>query len=505
MTSPAPALAGGPAEGQPRRLSLWVCSISVFIVMLDGTIVTVALPRIGRDFDAGVSGLQWVTDGYLLVLACGLLGAGAAGDRLGRRRVFQCGLLLFGIGSIACSLAPGLATLVGFRMLQGLGAAMLVPASLSIIAVTFPDRKQRAAAMGTWGAISGLAVAAGPLLGGILVDTLGWRAIFWVNVPIVVLAVLLSRRYLTESRAPHPRRADAPGQTLAVAFLAMLTYALIDAPGAGWDSATTLTLFAGAMATLAGFIAVEHRSAEPLLDLGVFTDRAFAGAAVVAVLIFFAVNGFTFLTTLYLQDVRGDSPLIAGLSLLPATAIILVAAPLSGRLTGRYGPRWPAVAAAATMTAGLLLLTTVSAGESIAGLACTYVLVGVGLGLINAPVTTTAVNAMPASQAGVAAGVTGTARQVGGVLGVAVLGSMVTSHFRATATGTGPLRHTLSPTAADRFTDATHLGFAAAAAAAGLAALVSLLTLGHPHLPSQQNDCEQDPVEAPRQPGLPPP
>jgi len=451
MTALAPGLAGGPAEGKPRRLSLWVCSISVFIVMLDGTIVTVALPRIGRDFSTGVSGLQWVTDGYLLVLACGLLSAGAAGDRLGRRRVFQCGLLLFGIGSIACSLAPGVATLVGFRMLQGLGAAMLVPASLSIIAVTFPDRRQRAAAMGTWGAISGLAVAAGPLLGGILVETLGWRAIFWVNIPIVVLAVLVARRYLTESRAPHPRRIDAPGQTLAMAFLAMLTYALIAAPSAGWNSATTLTLFASATATLAGFIVVEHRRAEPLLDLAVFTNRAFAGAAVVAVLIFFAVNGFTFLTTLYLQDVRGDSPLIAGLSLLAATAIIPLAAPLSGRLTGRYGPRWPAVGAAASMTGGLLL-TTVSADEGIAMLAGTYLLVGIGLGLINAPVTTTAVNAMPAGQAGVAAGVTGTARQVGGVLGVAVLGSLVTSHTQAT-TGTESLRQT----AADQFTGATHL------------------------------------------------
>jgi MFS family permease len=270
-------------------------------------------------------------------------------------------------------------------MLQGLGAAMLPPSSLSIIASTFPDRKERAAAMGTWGAISGLAVAAGPLLGGILVALAGWRSIFWVNVPVVAAAVLLTRRYVTESAAPAPRRLDLAGQVLAAAGLAALTDALIQAPERGWVSPASLAVFGVAVAALAGFLVLESRRREPMLALGIFADRAFSGAAAVATLVFFALNGFTFLTTLYLQNVRGDSPLMAGLSLLPATAVIVIAAPLSARLTARHGPRLPVLAATVAMTAGLLLLSHAGPREDFALLALAYLGVGIGVGLVNPP------------------------------------------------------------------------------------------------------------------------
>jgi EmrB/QacA subfamily drug resistance transporter len=465
---------GGSGDLRSRRRSLLVCSSAVFIVMLDGSIVNVALPSIGRALGAGTAGMQWVTDGYLLVLACGLLSAGAAGDRFGRRRVFQIGLVVFGLGSLAAGLAPDLPSLVGFRMVQGLGAAMLPSSSLSIIANTFPDRKERARAMGTWGAISGLAVASGPLFGGVLVALAGWRSIFWINVPVIAVVLFLTRRYVLESAARTPRRLDLAGQVLAAGGLAALTGALIQAPARGWTSPSSLATFGVAVAALAGFLVLESRRREPMLALGFFADRAFSGTAAIASLTYFALNGFTFLTTLYLQNVRGDSPLTAGLSLLPATAVIAIAAPLSARLTAHHGPRRPALVATATMSAGLLLLTHATPHQGFALLALAYVGVGIGVGMVNPPVTTTAVSALPPSQAGVAAGVTGTARQVGGVFGVALLGSLV-----ATA------RRTAGPS----FIRASHVGFAIAAGAVTLAGLIALFTLA-PREPGQPGNLD---------------
>ncbi|WP_426502962.1 MFS transporter [Dactylosporangium sp. McL0621] len=349
---------------------------------------------------------------------------------------------------------------------------MLPPSGLSIIANTFPERKERAAAMGTWGAISGLAVASGPLLGGILVTTLGWRSIFWVNVPVIALAILLARRHIDESAAARRPRFDLAGQILSATSLAALAAGLIQAPQRGWTSPAILGLLGLAAAALIGFLALEHRRADPMLALRFFTNRAFSAAAAIATLMYLALNGFTFLTTLYLQNVRGESPFVAGLSLLPSTAVITLAAPVSARLTARYGPRPPVLAAAAMATAGLLLLTLARDHQGVALLAVAYLGVGAGAGLMNPPVTTTAMTALPADQSGVAAGVTGTARQVGSVLGVALVGSVAVSGPDRTAHMTNAASALLIHT--------SHIGYAIGAGATAMAGLVALVALTPP-------------------------
>lgn len=460
-----------PAIDRGRRLSVLVCSAAVFVVMLDGSIVNVALPTIAANIHADTSGLQWIVDGYLLVLACGLLSAGALGDRLGRRRVFLTGLVIFAIASCGASLAPNLATLVGFRLLQGLGGAMLPPSALAIIAHTFPDRRERARAMGIWGAVSGFAVATGPLVGGVLVSVAGWRAIFWVNVPVLAVALLATSRYVTDSRALHPRRLDLPGQFLAATGLATLTYALINAPHSGWTAPTTILMLAAAGTALGAFVDVERRRAQPMLPLGYFRDRRFSGAALVAILALFAVNGFMFVSTLYLQDLRHYSPLEAGAALLPASAVMVPLAPLAGRLTSTRGPVVPLVIATASMALGLLALTRSDPGSGLSGLALAYLGVGVGMGLMNPPITTTAVSALPPDRSGVAAGVTATSRQVGAVFGVATAGSILAYKAGTHAVHASPF----SSSAA--VLHASHLGYGVCAAAAALAGLVSVLTL----------------------------
>lgn len=453
----------------PRRLSLLVCSVAVFVVMLDGTVVNVALPVLGRRFGAGLSGLQWVIDAYLVVLAGLLLTSGAAGDRLGRRRLFRSGLVIFTVGSAACSLAPSLGALIAFRTIQAVGASMLPPTSLSIIAGTFPNRRERAQAMGIWGAVSGLSTASGPLLGGLLIHLIGWQAIFWVNVPIGISGFLLAGRYVEESRAVRPRRVDLPGQIFAGAALVLLSYGLIQAPEHGWRSPLIVSLLGASLVAAAAFVVIELHRAEPLLDLRFFTHRAFSGAAAVATLVFVCLTSFTFISTLYLQNVRGDSPLAAGLSLLPATGIVVLVAPLSGRLTGRHGPRLPVLLAAGSIAAGMAVLATAGVHESYGRLFVGYLLVGIGVGLVNAPITTSAVSALPPDYAGVAAGVTGTARQVGSVVGVTLIGSVVVGRYHSLlARGSG--------VAGSAFTEASHWGFLLGGVCAVLAGLIAAFT-----------------------------
>ncbi|MGK5683327.1 MFS transporter [Actinoplanes sp. URMC 104] len=420
----------------PRRraLVLAICCLSLLIVGLDNTIVNIALPALRTDLGTSLSGLQWVIDAYTLVLASLLILSGSTADRVGRRRTFQTGLALFTVGSLLCSVAPGLGWLIAFRMVQAVGGSMLNPVAMSIITNTFTEPRERARAIGVWGGVVGLSMAIGPLLGGVLVETLGWRSIFWINVPVGVAAVVLTALFVPESRAPKPRRIDPVGQALVLILLASVTYGIIEGPGAGWGSAEIVGCFVLGAAALAGLLAYEPRRAEPLLDLRFFRSIPFSGATVIAVSAFGALAGFLFLNTLYLQDARGLSALHAGLYTLPMAAMTVVFAPLSGRLVAARGTRLPLILAGTAMTLAMLPLTRLTATTPDAVLVGCYLLFGIGFGLVNAPITNTAVSGMPRAQAGVAAAVASTSRQVGGSLGVAVIGAVVVSGF----TGASP-------------------------------------------------------------------
>jgi EmrB/QacA subfamily drug resistance transporter len=412
-----------------RMLVLVICCLSLFIVGMDSTIVNVALPSIGRDLHASVAGLQWTVDGYTLVLASLLMLSGATADRVGRRRTFQVGLLVFTIGSGLCSLAPGLGWLIAFRMMQAVGGSMLNPVAMSIITNTFTDRAERARALGAWGATFALSVALGPVIGGVLVESVGWRGVFWVNIPIGLAAIALTARYVPESKAPRPRRPDPAGQGLLIVMLGSLTYAIIEGPTDGWHSAEILGLFALAAVAAAAFIVWEMRRAEPVLDPRFFRSVPFTGAVLTAISAFGALGGFLFLATLYLQDVRDLSALDAGLHMVPMAAAMAVGAVASSRVLARSGGRLPTVAAGAAMAAGALLLSGITTSWSTLHIVAVFAVFGLGSGLVNAPITQAAVSGMPFSQAGVASGIASTSRQVGTSLGVALSGSILAANL----------------------------------------------------------------------------
>ncbi|MGW1538720.1 MFS transporter [Streptomyces sp. NPDC002309] len=412
-------------ELSPRRrlLVLAICCMSLLIVSLDNTALNVALPSLQEDLRTGTSGLQWTIDAYTLVLASLLMLAGSTADRIGRKRVFMAGLVVFTIGSALCSVAPDLDTLVIFRMVQAVGGSMLNPVAMSIITNTFTDPRERARAIGAWGAVVGISMAMGPLVGGLLVEAVSWRAIFWVNLPVGAAALLLTLRFVPESRAPKARRPDPVGQLLVIALFGALTYAIIEAPSAGL--ATVLPFAALALAALLGLLAYEPRRAEPLIDIRFFRSAPFSGATVIAISAFAALGGFLFLSTLYLQNVRGLDALHAGLWMLPMAVPMFLCAPLAGRLVGSRGPRVPLLIAGLGMTASAVLFAAFEGETSDVTLFVGYVLFGVGFGFVNAPITNTAVSGMPRAQAGVAAAVASTSRQLGQTLGVAVVGAVL--------------------------------------------------------------------------------
>ncbi|EGX56135.1 efflux protein [Streptomyces zinciresistens K42] len=404
-------------------LVLAICCMSLLIVSLDTTALNVSLPALQRGLGASTSGLQWTIDAYTLVLASLLMLAGSTADRIGRRRVFVTGLVLFTVGSALCSLAPTLDWLIVFRMIQAVGGSMLNPVAMSIITNTFTDPRERARAIGVWGAVVGLSMAAGPLVGGLLVDSVGWRAIFWVNLPVGLAALVLTLRFVPESRAPRARRLDPVGQLLVIVLFGSLTYAIIEAPAAG--AGTVLPFAALALAALLGLLWYEPRRAEPLIDLRFFRSAPFSGATLIAIGAFAGLGGFLFLSTLYLQNVRGLDALHAGLWMLPMAVPMFLCAPLSGRLVGNRGPRLPLLVAGVAMTAACALFAVFRAETSDAVLVLGYALFGIGFGFVNAPITNTAVSGMPRAQAGVAAAVASTSRQLGQTLGVAVVGAVL--------------------------------------------------------------------------------
>ncbi|HWE90795.1 MAG TPA: MFS transporter [Pseudonocardiaceae bacterium] len=424
-----PGPSGQPSDQFSRRrrlLVLAICCLSLLIVGLDNTIVNVALPSIQRDLGASVSSLQWTIDAYTLVLASLLMLSGSTADRLGRRRTFQTGLVLFTLGSLLCSLAPGVGALVAFRAIQAIGGSMLNPVAMSIITNTFTDARERARAIGVWGGVVGISMSLGPIVGGALVGTVGWRSIFWINIPIGIAALVLTALFVPESRAPRPRRLDPVGQATMIVLLAALTYGIIEGPRAGWGSAVIVGSFALAAVALVALVWYEPRRADPLLDTRFFSSAPFTGATVIAISAFAALGGFLFLNTLYLQDVLHFSALRAGVYTVPMAAMTLVLAPLSGRIVGNTGARVPLLIGGAGIAASALMLTTLADNTSTAWLVGAYLLFGIGFGMVNAPITNTAVSGMPRAQAGVAAAVASTSRQVGQSLGVAVIPAVVT-------------------------------------------------------------------------------
>jgi EmrB/QacA subfamily drug resistance transporter len=408
-------------------LILAVCCSSLLMVSMDVTIVNVALPAIRRDLQASASGLQWSIDGYTLVVASFLLLAGSTADRLGRRRTFQAGLAFFSLGSLLCSLAPNTTSLVAFRAVQALGGAMLNPVAMSIIVNTFLDPKERARAIGIWGAVFGVSMAIGPLVGGLLTQTIGWRSIFWINVPIGLAAIALTAKFIPESKPTSSRRFDPVAQLLIVVLLGAVTSAVIEGRRLGWSAPPIVAGFVIASVALAALLAYESRRLEPMIDLRFFRSAPFTGATLTAVIAFAAFSGFLFLNSLYLQDTRGLKPLAAGLCTLPAALAMVVCSPLSGRLVGAGRSRFAVVTAGLSMTAGSLLLTTLRPDTPLVQLVIAYAVFGTGLGLVNAPITNAAVSGMPRAQAGVASAFASTSRQVGASLGVAIAGSIAGS------------------------------------------------------------------------------
>jgi DHA2 family methylenomycin A resistance protein-like MFS transporter len=404
-------------------------SLGYFLVILDATAVNLALPALRQDLGGGITGLQWVVDGYTLAFAALLLSAGVAGDRFGPRRVCLTGLVLFTAASAGCALAPSIGILVLIRLIQGAAAALLVPSSLTLLQASYPGRRERARAIGLWGGIGGLAAASGPVLGGGLTAAASWRLVFAINIPVGLFAWWLTRRRVAGPAGSRDRRADPAGQLTAVVALTALTAGLIEAGPHGWASwpvAAGLIIAAGAAAA---FVAVERRAASPMLPLPLLRRPALSAGSAVGLLINLGFYGQLFAYSLYLQQVRGDSPLTAGLSLLPEAAAVPIASVLSGRLTGRRGPRVTMITGLTLGAAGLFGLTVTAHGTPYWVLVLPMLAAGTGMALTMPAATTAVMESAPASRGGTAAGLLNTARQVGGALGVAVAGSLVSGRL----------------------------------------------------------------------------
>jgi EmrB/QacA subfamily drug resistance transporter len=454
-------------DRKDRLLTLGACCFGLFMVMLDNTVVNVALPSIQRELEAGLSGLALVLDAYILVFASLLLTAGSLGDRFGRRRVFRTGLVVFTASSALCGLAPTLPALVGGRVLQAVGAAALLPSSLAILTAAFPDPRERVQAIGLWSGVSAMALAAGPVVGGLLTDGLGWRWVFYVNLPVGVAAFVVAGRVVAESRDPAASRLDLPGLLLGSLGLGAVTLGLIESTQRGWGSPEVLALLAGGVALLAAFAATEARRRQPMVSPRFFRDRAFTTANVVVLLAGFALLGFVFFNTLYFQAVQGWSPLQAGLRSLPNTLAVVVSAPVAGRLASRYGYRVPVVAGLLLAGAGLWALAGIEVGTPYAELWWKLAMLGAGLGLSISPATAAGVAAMPGTQAGVASAVITTSRQVGGALGVAVLGAVAAARYGRATPASDPVA----------FLAGVHAAYLLAAAALAVGAVAAVLFL----------------------------
>lgn len=434
----------GEAEHSPRRKAviLAACCLGVLIAAMDGTIVNVAIPSIRDDLGASAASMQWVIAAYALTMAAVLLLSGAAGDRYGRKRVFLTGLTTFALGSLMCSLAGSVGVLVGSRAIQAVGASMLNTIAMAIVVQVFPGRVERARAIGIWGSVIGLGLALGPVLGGTLTDLVSWRAVFWINIPICLAAIVLTIVFVPESMSRRPTGFDPAGQLLGAATIFGVVFVLIEAPGRGVTSGAVVGVATMALGAAIAFLTVEARHRTPFIDLRLFRRPLFCSAIGIAVCSFALYGGFLFVMSHYLQDERGLSAIRAGLCFLPMAAAAALGSPVAGHLIGRWGTRTPLLVSGFAFTGAAASLMLLEPDTPMWSLALSFAVFGIGFGMVNAPVTALAVTALPADRSGTAAALATTSRQVGLAIGVALCGPLAgdaLTHTAEFATATHPL------------------------------------------------------------------
>jgi EmrB/QacA subfamily drug resistance transporter len=419
------------ADENRKWWTLAAVSFGLFMIMLDNTVVNVALPSIEKDLHISISQLEWIVTAYALVFAALLITGGKLADLFGRRKIFVVGLAVFSLSSLACGFAPSAGFLIGARAVQGVGAALMNPATLSIITATFPP-KQRGQAIGIWAGVSALALAIGPLAGGLIVDNIGWNWIFFVNVPVGVLGIVVSQYFIGESRdTSHEQSIDLPGLLTSGGGLFALSYALIEGNQHGWASGEILGLFAAAAALLAAFVVLESRQRLPMLDLSLFRIGSFVGANLVAMLVSLGMFGVFFFVSLYVQNILGYTPTKAGAIFLPMTILIILIAPIAGKASDRVGGRWLMGGGMTILSVSLLLYQRVGLHSTFWTLFPAMILGGIGMAMTMSPMTSVAMGSVPVDKAGVGSGVLNSFRQVGGSLGIALMGAILASYLHA--------------------------------------------------------------------------
>lgn len=413
-------------QSRKRWHVLTILCIGLFMILLDGTIVNIAIPSIMTDFHTGFSQVEWVMNAYLLVFAVLLITMGRLGDLYGRKRLFVIGTAVFSLASLACGLAPSVNALIGFRALQGLGGAMMMPNTLSIITNVFSAR-ERGTAMGIWGGVTGIATAVGPTLGGVLVQVASWPYIFWINVPLGIAVVVLAVRVIPESSDPTShQQIDWAGVLVLSASLFCLTFALVEGQNYGWGSATILGLFAAAVLGLVAFVFVERTQREPLMQLSLFRSRVFSVGNICGAALTFGMMGVLFLLPIFLQSILGYSAIKTGLTLTPLAGVVIFAAPLSGWLSDRIGSRWLVSAGMLVLAGGFFLArAAMSLAADWSSFVIPFMICGIGIGMVMAPLTAVVMASAPRDKAGQASGVLSTMRQLGSVLGIAVMGAVL--------------------------------------------------------------------------------
>jgi EmrB/QacA subfamily drug resistance transporter len=471
--------------------TLGAMCFALFMIMLDNTVVNVALPSIQRDLHASISSLEWTINGYTLSFAVLLATGGRLGDIFGRRRMFIGGVVVFTLASATAGFAPDTLSLVISRIAQGVGAAFMMPGTLSIITDAFPA-EERGKAIGTWAGVSALALAIGPLLGGFLTEHVGWQAIFFINLPVGIGAVFAALFAVRESRDETVgREVDYAGVALLTAGLTALVLALVEGNSWGWGSPGIVSLIAGSVILLAAFVAVEKSVRAPMVEFGLFANRTFIGAVSVAFIITFAMLGMFFFLALYMQNILGYSPLEAGVRFLPTTLMVMTVAPIAGRLSDRIGPRWPIVAGLSLTTTSLFMFTQIGDGTTYTDLLPAFILMGIGVALTMSPMSTAAMNAVSTAKAGIASGILSMFRMLGGTFGVAAIGAIFQSEAGSVvAPGRDAFVHALS----------NAMWLSTAVAAAGVVIAFTLIesrkapVTGESELPEAQGEAAGTPL-----------